>query len=90
MTAKERLCSFILEHLDDNTMLIDLPMLRNDIADYLGLTMETISRTMTRLRDDGIIRTPTQNSIEVSELARLMKVSGAVKADGPPFSSQGI
>lgn len=34
---------------------IDLPMSRQDIADFLGLTIETVSRTMTQLQDDGVI-----------------------------------
>ena len=34
-------------------------MTRGDIADYLGLTVETVSRTMTRLRQDGLITLPT-------------------------------
>lgn len=33
-----------------------LPMTRQDMADYLGLTIETVSRTLTRLRQDGLIR----------------------------------
>ena len=32
-----------------------LPMTRQDMADYLGLTIETVSRTLTRLRRDGLI-----------------------------------
>ena len=32
-----------------------LPMTRQDMADYLGLTIETVSRTMTRLRQEGVI-----------------------------------
>jgi len=34
---------------------VDLPMTRQDIGDYLGLTLETVSRTMTRLAQRKII-----------------------------------
>ncbi|HRD76052.1 MAG TPA: helix-turn-helix domain-containing protein, partial [Hyphomicrobiaceae bacterium] len=34
---------------------IVLPMTRSDIADFLGLTIETVSRTFTRLRAEGLI-----------------------------------
>ena len=34
---------------------VDLPMTRQDMADYLGLTIETVSRTLTRLRREGFI-----------------------------------
>jgi CRP/FNR family nitrogen fixation transcriptional regulator len=38
---------------------LELPMSRQDIADFLGLTIETISRTMTQLQDDGLITLPS-------------------------------
>ena len=70
MTARERLCLFLLERLNGGG-LTHLPMSRTDIADYLGLTLETISRTMTKLRVDGVICTPTSSSIEVIDPERL-------------------
>jgi CRP/FNR family nitrogen fixation transcriptional regulator len=59
MTASERIASFILEmarrmNLDEKSH-IELPMPRGDIADYLGLTTETVCRQLTRLRQDGTI-----------------------------------
>ena len=62
--ARERVGSFILEMADraseNNT--IELPMPRQDIADYLGLTVETVSRTLTSLE--------TASAIEVSPSSR--------------------
>ena len=59
--ARERLASFLLargpaaESGHAPPRRFGLPMSRGDIADYLGLTIETISRTMTKLKGDGMI-----------------------------------
>ena len=74
MTAQERLCTFILERLDHNSMLIDLPMSRLDIADYLGLTIETVSRMLTQLQADGLVEFPASRRFRILRrgvLARL-------------------
>jgi len=59
MTASERIASFLLEMAErmqpDASAHIELPMSRADIADYLGLTIETVSRRLTQLRLDGTI-----------------------------------
>jgi CRP/FNR family nitrogen fixation transcriptional regulator len=57
-TPQEKIAMFLL---DTATRLrkgnrIDLPMRRADIADYLGLTKETVSRTLTQMSRDGLIR----------------------------------
>jgi CRP-like cAMP-binding protein len=60
-TAAERLAGFLLalsrrnERRGDNSNEIVLPMTRADIADFLGLTIETVSRTFTKFRNDGLI-----------------------------------
>ncbi len=60
-TAAERLAGFLLAlsrrnaRRGDYSPDIVLPMTRTDIADFLGLTIETVSRTFTRFRNDGLI-----------------------------------
>jgi CRP/FNR family transcriptional regulator, nitrogen fixation regulation protein len=54
---------------------IDLPMPRADIGDYLGLTIETVSRVLTKLRSRGIIRLINMRSIEICKRDVLLGVS---------------
>ncbi len=64
-TAKERVASFLLklscrlELRGQPSSPVELPMSRADIADYLGLTIETVSRTFTHLKREGVIGLPT-------------------------------
>jgi CRP/FNR family nitrogen fixation transcriptional regulator len=46
-------------------------MTRHAIADYLGLTTETVSRTFTQLRDKGVIRSIKRHDIEILDVDRL-------------------
>ena len=67
-TAREKILSFLLyrhNHLGrtDGDASIDLPMSRTDIADYLGLTIETVSRTFTALREEGLIELPNPHHV---------------------------
>ena len=60
-SASERLAWFLMdvsERIPAPTC-VELPMSRQDIADFLGLTIETVSRTMTQLQDDGVIALPS-------------------------------
>jgi CRP/FNR family nitrogen fixation transcriptional regulator len=50
---------------------VHLPMQRNDIADYLGMTFETVSRTLRFLKDEGIVRLKTISDIEILDHAAL-------------------
>jgi CRP/FNR family nitrogen fixation transcriptional regulator len=75
-SAQERVAAFLLEMADripDKTG-IELPMSRQDIADYLGLTIETVSRTLTQLESKAAIELPRSRHIVLrnrSALARL-------------------
>ena len=56
-TAAERVATFLLE-MDRRLSvagMLSLPMCRRDIADYLGLTLETISRTLSTLHPRGVL-----------------------------------
>lgn len=77
MTPLERLASFLLDmdarrrrqaHSGDEVIL---PMPRTDIADYLGLTVETVSRSFTRLRQDGLIATEDPHRVALKDRKRL-------------------
>lgn len=67
MTAPERVAAFLLEMCErqDRAKLFDLSMSRNDIADYLGLTIETVCRTLSAFKRDGIIAVPNAHRIEL-------------------------
>jgi CRP/FNR family nitrogen fixation transcriptional regulator len=67
--AVERLAGFLLE-MEARTAgqdAVDLPMSRVDIADYLGITFETVSRALTQLERDGVIALPTSRHIELRD-----------------------
>lgn len=66
-SATEKIAGFILDMMErlDGDAMIGLPMQRNDIADYLGLTFETVSRALRVLKDEGAINVPSVHQIEV-------------------------
>lgn len=81
-SAREKVLSFLLaraRHEDDEgyDTEIDVPMTRADIADYLGLTVETVSRTFTALREEGLIETPTPNRVVLAAIDRIEDIAGA-------------
>jgi len=69
MTAPERVASFLMELAErrDTWRAIDLPMSRNDIADYLGLTIETVCRVLSAMKRDGTIAIPHPHRIEICD-----------------------
>jgi CRP/FNR family nitrogen fixation transcriptional regulator len=75
-TAQERVAGFLLEMAGRALRLdeVDLPMSRQDIADYLGLTIETVSRTLTLLENSAAIALPTSRRIVLRNRAALRQL----------------
>lgn len=55
---------------------VHLAMTRADIADHLGLTIETVSRSFTKLRTQGLIRLPDAHRVEIADRRLLAAVAG--------------
>ena len=84
-TAGEKVASFLLLIVrnidptavpDGGTTSFDLPLTRADIADFLGLTIETVSRQLTKLRTEGVIRIENNRHVAVDDITRLEARSG--------------
>jgi len=81
-TALERVASFLFlllrrTQLKGGAQQVHLPITRTDIGDYLGLTIETVSRSLSKLKRDRVIRFGTPHDIEIADLARLAEAAGA-------------
>jgi CRP-like cAMP-binding protein len=77
-SAQERVAGFLLEMSNrvSGGNSFDLPMSRQDIADYLGLTIETVSRTFTRLESTAAIEVPTARRIVLRNRPALNRLNG--------------
>ncbi len=81
MTAEQRLCAFLLSlsrrhhKLGYSADRFHLRMTREDIGSYLGLTLETVSRLLSRLQRDGLIAA-RQREIELKNVEALKDVVG--------------
>lgn len=90
-TAREKISSFLsiiarrdatLNNLPKRAeVTFDLPLTREAMADYLGLTLETVSRQMSALKRDGVISLKGKRHIVVPDFERLMDETGD-DADG--------
>lgn len=76
-SAEQRVAGFLLEMARRNpaAQSIELPMSRQDIADYLGLTIETVSRTFTQLTQSGTIALETSRRILLRNRAALSRLN---------------
>ena len=81
-TATERLAGFLVAmavrigSIRDGTLSIDLPMSRRDIADSLGLTIETVSRQFSVLRELGLLETTGKAGVRIPDLRALEARAG--------------
>ena len=82
MTAAERIATFLLDlvrrqHCAGNGGSIELAMSRKDVADYLGLTVETVSRTMSALKRKGIIAFADPENVQLKQSSALERLAMA-------------
>lgn len=95
MDAQARIASFLLEMrgllngAGSNRASLWLPMARQDIAEYLGLKPETVSRHFSRLREAGVIDTPTSKHVVVKDRDRLLALAGLSDGAGD-FALNGV
>lgn len=77
LSANEKMSSFLadLHERQGEDGIVNLPMQRNDIADYLGLTFETVSRVLRVLKDRGLIRLKSVDCIEILDAEALANLS---------------
>jgi CRP/FNR family nitrogen fixation transcriptional regulator len=68
-SAAQKISAFLLEAADRDggDGVVELAMSRQDIADYLGLTIETVSRTLSQLERDGTIKLPTARRVVLKD-----------------------
>lgn len=82
-TATEKLAAFLLclkqQANDDPNIFV--PMSRSDIADFLGLTVHTVSRTFTDLARRGLIEINGRDSVIITDNAGLCSIAGEYQAN---------
>ena len=81
LNANQRMAAFILNISKQRARIgwqdnpISLPMVRQDIADYLGLTLETVSRELTKLKTSNLIKVLSSSQIYLRDKASLSVIS---------------
>ena len=74
--AQERIATFLLEMAERVCAgdAVELPMTRQDIADHLGLTIETVSRTLTCLEEQATISLPSSRRVVLRDRSALRRL----------------
>ncbi len=82
-TAREKVASFLLrysrepsQNQNGNGRYVNLPMTRTEVADFLGLTTETVSRVLANLVRENIISIGLSRSVSLIDIDSLSKISG--------------
>lgn len=91
-TAREKIATFVemlarrsRSNTSDANTMSELPMTRDQIANYLGLTLETVSRQFNALKKEGIIDFSNRHQFEVKDIIALNEATGD-DADGGVLS----
>jgi CRP-like cAMP-binding protein len=86
-SALEKLATFILRFLtwtgEDKELKLELHMGREDIADYLGVTVETVSRSFAKLKAQNVVSLARTQTIIIHDIGRLIALAagGAIEDD---------
>lgn len=83
-TAREKIASLLVilarrglsPNCGDGNIVFDLPLTREAMADYLGLTLETVSRQISALKRDGVIVLKGKRHVTIPDMDRLMQEAG--------------
>jgi len=95
-SAKERLASFLVRLSQRSGLLpgerLEVPMGRQDIADHLGLTIETVCRALSELKQMGLIVVPNANQLILKDVEGLRRLAEGESADDgkAPLASAGV
>jgi CRP-like cAMP-binding protein len=89
-SALERVATFVMHcvpgrggfnclgpRFGDDSTVVRLGMTRQEIADYLGLTLETVSRAFSELRRRGVIAIDKQEEVRIRDVCRICRLTGA-------------
>jgi CRP/FNR family transcriptional regulator len=93
-TAREKIASLIAIIARRDTSLnarqaggameVDLPLTREEMADYLGLTLETVSRQISALKKEGVINLEGKRHVTIPDFDRLLEEAGDDSDGGMP------
>ena len=92
--AEERVAHFLVSAAcrtgadQKRPVTIDLPMTRQDIADYLGLTIETVCRALSKLKREGLIAVEERHKVILLRMGRLQELAGEIGELAEPSGAQ--